>query len=116
MSRNDSPTTTTALTGTKRALSPARRQLVALFQQWNFARIEGLVIRNGDPVLDPLPQFVREYKFAGENGPRPESGLGDFALKPQIIDLFRLMDELGNGTITVLTVKHGLPFSAELPA
>jgi hypothetical protein len=100
----------------KHSLSAGRRKLLELFQQWNFARIEGLVVRGGEPVLDPLPFVVREYKFAGENGPRPESRLEDFLLKPQLLDLFRLLDRLGDGMIAVLTVKHGLPFSAELPA
>ena len=107
---------TTQIVPTKLSLSPARRQLVSRFQQWNFARFEGLVVCNGEPVLDPPPRVVREHKFGGENGPRPESRLEDFALKPQIIDLFRLLDELGDGVITLITVKHGLPFSAEIPA
>jgi len=100
----------------KRALSPVRRQLVSLFQRWNFARIEGLVVRNGEPVLHPLPRVVREHKFGNENGPRPESRLDDFALKPQLIDLFCMFDDLGDGTIDVVVIKHGLPFSCEVAA
>jgi hypothetical protein len=98
------------------SLSPARRQLISLFQEWNFARVEGLRIRGGEPVLDPLPRRIREYKFNAENGPRQEARLADFQLKPQLLDLFRLFDELGSGTIDVITLKHGLPFSAEFPA
>jgi hypothetical protein len=100
----------------KSSLSPARRQLIALFHQWNFARVEGLLIRRCEPVVDPRPQAILEYKFAAENGPRAEARLADFALKPQLVDLFRLMDEIGDGTIPVLVLKHGLPFSCELPA
>ncbi|MFO0804405.1 MAG: hypothetical protein U0791_14940 [Gemmataceae bacterium] len=107
---------TTQTVTTKLSLSPARGRLLALFQKWNFARVENLVIRRCEPVLDPFPRVIREYKFAAENGPRPEARLTDFALKPQLVDLFRLMDEICDGTIPLLTLKHGLPFSAELPA
>jgi hypothetical protein len=110
------PRSTSTSVSTKRSLSQARGKLVTLFQRWNFARVEGLVVRDGEPVLNPLPVVVREHKFGGENGPRPESRLEDFLLKPQLLDLFRLFDEIGDGAITVLTVKHGLPFNAELPA
>src|SRR5262245_59935470 len=54
------------------ALSRPRRRLVELMQNLNFGRIEVLVIRNGNPILDPLPRVVREVKFGGDNGPRPE--------------------------------------------
>ncbi len=100
---------------TKNTLSPARRHLVQLLQKINFGRIEGLVVRAGEPVLDPPPVTVREHKFAGDNGPRPEIGRADYALKNQVADLMHLLDEVRDGTITVLTVKHGLPFHAELP-
>lgn len=98
------------------ALSPARRQLVALMQKLNFGRLEGLAVRGSEPVLDPMPAVIREHKFGGDNGPRPEAGRGDHALKAQVVDLMALLDALGDGTVAVLSVKHGLPFHAELPA
>ena len=33
---------------TKRSLSPARRRLLALLQDLNFGRVEGLVVRGGE--------------------------------------------------------------------
>jgi hypothetical protein len=83
-------------------------------QRLNFGRIENLEIRGGEPVLDPVPRVVREHKFCADNGPRPEAGR-DCVLKNQVGDLMHLLDNLGDGTITVLSVKHGLPFHAELP-
>jgi hypothetical protein len=97
-------------TTSKASLSPACRQLLELMQLVNFGRIEGLVVRAGDPVLDPIPRVVREVKFGGENGPRPERNAGNFALKEQVVELFRHLDLLGDGTAEVLEVKHGLPF------
>ena len=101
---------------TKTTLSPARRDLLILLQTLNFGRVEGLEVRGGEPVLDPPPRVIKEYKFAAENGPRPEAARPDCALKAQHLDLLKLLDDVGDGTIGVLTVKHGLPFGCELPA
>jgi hypothetical protein len=99
--------------------SPQRQQLIRELQRINFGRIDCLVIRNGEPVLDPTPRKQIEIKFAGENGPRPELGAADFALKQQVVELFAFFDELRNGVIDVLEIKHGLPFRiivTEVPA
>src|SRR5262249_50278609 len=96
-------------------LSPARRRLVELMQDINFGRIERLQIRGGDPVLKPAPRVVRDWKFGGENGPRPERQSDDFALKQRLLDLFAMLDHVGDTVIDVLEVKHGLPFLASVP-
>jgi hypothetical protein len=98
----------------KEHLSRAGTRLVELLSEINFGRIHNLEVRNGDPVLDPPPLVVREVKFASSSGPRPESRLPGFALKDQHVDLFRLLAVLGDGVISVLTIKHGLPFHAEV--
>lgn len=95
---------------TKAALSEMRRQLVELMQSINFGRIENLTIRDGDPVLEPLPRIVREVKFGGENGPRPERDVRNFLLKTQVVELFHSLDQIDNGVLVVLEIKHGLPF------
>jgi hypothetical protein len=103
---------------TKRSLSGDRQRLVELMQRLGFGLIKGLQVRDGNPVLDPLPEVTREHKFGGENGPRPELAATDFALKTQVIELFREFDRLRDTTIAVLEVKHGLPFRmllADLP-
>lgn len=103
----------------KRSLSPPKQALLAEMQRINFGRIEGLLIRDGEPVVDPRPVIIREHKFAGENGPRPELATDDFLLKQQVVELFAFFDELGDGVIDVLEIKHGLPFRmivTEVPA
>ena len=79
-------------------------------QEIKFGRIERLAIRNGEPLLDPPPRIVREVKFGGENAPLLEKVSATFALKSQVIDLFRQLDGMTSGQIEVLEVKHGLPF------
>lgn len=94
----------------KAALSPARRRLVELLQHVNFGRIEDLNVFEGEPVFDPPPRVMREIKFGGDNGPRAEAAAIDFALKSQVVELLQCLDRIGDGTIDVLEVKHGLPF------
>src|SRR5262245_27326265 len=94
----------------KAALPEPRKRLVELMQDLNFGRIEGLVLRDGEPVVDPLPCRRREVEFCSENGPRPELVIEDFVLKAQIVELFDCFDRLQNGSIDAIEVKHGLPF------
>lgn len=92
------------------SLTPSRRNLLHEMQRLNFGRIEGLVIRNGQPVTKPRPVIVREHKFGGENGPRTELATDDFLLKQQVVELFAFFDQHRDGEIEVLEIKHGLPF------
>jgi hypothetical protein len=83
-------------------------------QQMNFGRVENLVVCRGEPVLTPPPRIVSEHKFGGDNGPRPELAAEDFLLKAQVLDLLRFLDRFGDGTVTLIEVKHGLPFKLEV--
>jgi len=94
---------------TKSSLSKHKIRLVELMHRISFGRIEGLVVRNGEPVLDPPPRIVREIKFCGENGVRHESAKDDFVLKAQVIELLNQMEAMGEGVVQRLEVKHGLP-------
>ena len=99
---------------TKTELTPARKLLVEKMQKLNFGRIEGIIIRDGEPILDPLPRIVYKVKFCAENGPRPEADKIDFTLKAQVCDLFTQLEILSDGIIHSLEVKHGLPFDMEI--
>jgi hypothetical protein len=97
----------------KHHLSSPQKQIIEIMQAINFGRLEGLAVRDGEPVLDPLPRIVREIKFCAENSPRPEKRKEDFVLKKQVRALFEFMDEMQNGVIVLIEVKHGLPFRME---
>lgn len=94
----------------KGGLSLSRRRLVELMQQVNFGRLEGVRVCDAEPVLDPQPGIVREIKFGGDNGPRPELATDDFALKSQVVEMFNHLDQYPNCHIETLEIKHGLPF------
>jgi len=102
------------MAGRKSSLTPSQQLLLTEMQRINYGRIERLSVRRGEPVLDPPPhpppRVVREIKFGGENGPRPEVAKADFALKVQVRDLFAQLEALGDGVIPCIEVQRGLPF------
>ena len=98
----------------KSTLLPAQAELVDLMQQLDFGTIEGLVVRDGLPVMKPRPRIVRDVKFGASNGRRSEAGLTDFALKSSVRELMTTLTSLGNATVRRLEVKHGLPFRMQV--
>ena len=98
----------------KSTLLPAQTELVDLMQQLDFGTIEGLVVRDGLPVMKPRPRIVRDVKFGAGNGRRNEAGLTDFALKSSVRELMTTLSSLGNATVRRLEVKHGLPFRMQV--
>ena len=94
----------------KSSLSYSQRNLVELMQKLNFGRIEDLHIRNGEPQANPPPRLIHEFKFGGNNGARSETTKLDFVLKAEVIALLAQLEAIGNGIITRIEVKHGLPF------
>jgi len=95
---------------TKVSLSGPRRRLLELLQRLHFGRIEGLVVRAGQSVFEPPPRVTREHKFGGDNGPHPDLNSPHAALKAQQVELLRTLDQIGDGIIDGLEVKHGVPF------
>lgn len=95
---------------TKSQLTPERQLLVELMQAVNFGRIEGLLVRDGQPVLKPRPKVVWEHKFGSDSGSRSEYGRPDFLLKRQVVEMFDQLDDLGDAIIDQIEIKHGLPF------
>lgn len=98
------------MAGKRSKLGTSRQLLLQEMQRINFGRIEGLKFAAGEPVLYPRPALVREHKFGGENGPRAELATDDFLLKQQVVELFAFFDQVRDGVIEVLEIKHGLPF------
>ena len=98
----------------KSSLSPGCKRLVELMQRVNFGRIEGIAVRDGEPVFDPPPRVVRKLKIGGDNGSRQEMGSTDFALRREVAELIEHLGRLGTGTVRCIEVKYGLPFLIEV--
>jgi len=97
---------------TKSTLPAPARRLVETMQTVHFGTIEGLAIRDGQPLFDPAPVIVRHIKLGSADAPR-ERGV-DFDLKAPVIDLFRHFAEAGDALVRSLEIRHGLPVSVLL--
>jgi hypothetical protein len=94
---------------TKASLSASRKRLLETLQYLNFGRIEGLEIRDGEPVFQPAPRIFQDIKLGAESGPRPELAREDFVLKSQVTAMFEHLSQLADGSVAVIHVAHGLP-------
>ena len=92
------------------SLPSSRKTLVELMRRLHYGQILELHLRGGDPAFDPVPRLVRDVKLASEPAPRLSGGHEDFLLKQQVLELFRLFDEVQDGLIDLIEVKDGLPF------
>lgn len=90
-------------------LSASRQALVRLCQDVNFGQIRDLHVRNSDPVWDPAPIILSEFKLDVEDAPRPEGEMPDFKLSSQIQRLMRRLDQIGDGRIERIEVREGIP-------
>ncbi len=96
-------------------LTVGRRRLVRLMQMLKFGRIEKLVIKKGEPVFNPFPEVIGEWKFASvDNQQHKGRRLIDFTIKPEITELLCLLDNYPDGTIDLIQVRYGLPYLLEL--
>lgn len=94
---------------TKAGLPAPRRLLVETMERIGFGRIEGLTVRDGQPVFNPPPRIIHEIKIAGENNPRSGLPAADFELKHQVLELFDHLTRLQTGKLESIEVRHGLP-------
>ena len=94
---------------TKAALSPSRRRLVELLQDSNYGRIEGLEVREGEPILDPLPTVLQLFVFGKDNGSNESRGNDCFALRKKVTELFDVFDRERSLLIQELIIDNGLP-------
>lgn len=93
-----------------KSLSNPRKQLFKLLHDVYYGIIENLVIKDGEPVLDPRPRVIRKIKLGGDNGPKPFVPSATYFSNRAVADLLSFLDGCGSGEIRSLEVQHGRPF------
>lgn len=91
------------------ALPREHTRLIEVMHRMNYGRIYQLMVRGGKPIFGADTRIVREIKFGGDNGPRPEAGR-DFEIKAAVRDLFAQLEAVGDGVVSCIEVQRGLPF------
>jgi hypothetical protein len=93
-------------------LTPAKRWLVQRIHQTYFGTMHNLVVRDGEPVIDPPPKIKQSYKLGSKRVKRIVAP-PEFVLKDQHVDLLEFMESKRNVTIGKLSIQDGLPFLVE---
>ncbi|HNO79221.1 MAG TPA: hypothetical protein PKN33_14305 [Phycisphaerae bacterium] len=91
-------------------LTPARRRLVEAMRRLAFGRIENLVVRDGEPILDATTRFRRERKLGVIGSPPHRPIPPTCSLKSEIRELFDEFAAIGDGIVDAIEIRHGLPF------
>lgn len=95
------------------SLSAPRRQLLRWTRNMSFGWIEGLQVRDGEPVIHPAPKRIREVKLQGECVPILSPAEMEMPLREPEMELLRYFDQVQSVTIERLLVKYSMPFKAD---
>lgn len=99
---------------TTRHLTAAQRTLLLIMREHRFGRIENLVIRSGQPVLERATRLVRVARLGNKGDGSATPITDEFEVKQAVRDLFQELASLHDGTVVRLEFKHGLPFLLEV--
>ena len=93
----------------KSELSPKKQHLLEMTQRIGHGRIEGLPVRDGEPILAPPPTVLRLFLFGKDNGPNAALSSEDFVLKKNVTEMFEIFDREQSFVIDELVIADGLP-------
>jgi hypothetical protein len=93
-----------------------QRSLVDLIREHQFGRIENMPVRKGQPILDRDLKIVRAMRLGGKSVRENAASTDEFELKRSVGSLFDELTRHGDGTVTRLEFRHGLPFLIEIVA
>jgi len=93
----------------KNSITPPKQRLIELMQRINYGRIEGLQVRDGEPVFDPMPTVLRLFLFGKDNRPNGSRVNDRFTLKKKVVELFEIFDRERSLSIQELMIDDGLP-------
>jgi len=78
-------------------------------QEVRFGRIKGLDVRQGEPVMTPGPEVLRDVVFGKDNRLGSGRRLGDFMLKHQVVEMLDVFEREPALRVKELVVQDGLP-------
>lgn len=77
-------------------------------QTMNFGSIQGLSVKDAEPIFSPPPLVLIDVKLDSDEGERQEADLPDFVLRDEVRRLMARLDELKDGTIERIEVRSGI--------
>jgi hypothetical protein len=96
-------------------LTVAQRQLVQVMHEYQFGRLENVLVQAGQPLLDEM-KIVRVVRLGGEDAGTKVPCTDEFQLKQAVCDLLDELALIKDGTVLRLEFKRGLPCLLETTA
>jgi len=90
---------------TKGSLTPGQRRALEIIEQLDFARIEGLTIRDGEPCYEKPPRIVEKIKLDSDSEHCPAPSNPDFVLSKDFVRLFEQFRRLRDCVVDI-EVQH----------
>lgn len=98
-----------------RELKKPEQNVINLFRTINFGRIENLIVENGLLKATPDSRKISTSNFEHDDREHRVSRTdGDFILNEQQKRFFERIHRLENGRIKSISIRAGLPVSAEI--
>ena len=94
-------------------LSAQQRSLLEMMSEHRFGRVENIMVRDGQPIMDQGVKLVRVARLGGASRGAKDDAVEEFELKCSVRDLFDELARLQNCEIVRLEFRHGLPFLLE---
>ncbi len=93
---------------TRSDLTPQQLRFLEAVQRLHFGVIRNLAIRAGQPQFDDVTEVLRLQKL-GVEAPRYVPEAGNFLLKAKFVQILLAFAQIGDGRITEIEVRDGLP-------
>lgn len=96
------------------APSPAVLTVVQLCLDLQYGRIERLHVRDGEPVLEPMPKVIRTVKFSAPTSKHSATTLAEVLSKPQTKAFLQEISMMKSACIQRLEVRDSQPCFVEI--
>ena len=84
--------------------------MACLCQATNYGQIRDLTVVNREPILDaPNRVVLLDVRLDFEDSAREDLAAADFGLCKEVRRLMDLLDQIGNGRISQIEVRAGIP-------
>lgn len=97
-----------------RELSGPQSRILKEMQRRNYGTLEGVLMKNGDPLITDETIVNQTIKIGGNNGPRREHRLHNYELKSAQIQFLEELKAIPDGSLFDVVFSGGLPLFIQM--
>lgn len=95
-------------------ITKSQQTLLQLMQDIHYGRIEGLIVRGGEPIIEPNTKVLKDIKLDLHAKRKTIIIDRSYQDKAQVMEMLRQFRRLGDGVVQTLEVHNGLPFRMQI--